>query len=464
MSRRWPRIAAVATASVVLAATAAGAGVNAMAGRLSGNITALDVSDQIGSDGDSTIVANDVTGGYQPFTVLLMGSDTRSGKGNRGFGSASQIGGERSDTTILLHVSADRTHALAVSIPRDTLITLPECTAENGDTAGGYKSKFNAAYDLGGPGCTLKAVQQMTGLPVEHFMVVDFGGFKNIVDAVGGVEICLEQAVVDKQAGLNLPKGKQVVQGKDALAFVRARKELGDGSDTSRIRRQQAFLSSLVRKVLSSDTLLNPASLIGVLDAATKSLTADPEMADANNLRELAMSMKDLRPANITFTTMPWYPAGDGANVLMNKKKAKPIWQAIANDEAWPPKGAPDQPVLKVRPSEISVNVLNGTGVTGVAKAAAKQFRQAGFNVINVGNADTIVTQTTVQYDPRWDESLKTVLYATDGVGEKAKKQGSIFNVIIGPDFEALNDVVISDMIKDKTANLNTADESFCAS
>lgn len=461
MSRRWPRIAAVATASVVLVATAAGAGVNAMAGRLSGNITALNVDG--GAEGNATVVLDEETGEVAPFNVLLMGSDTRTGKGNRGFGKPGQFGGERSDTTILLHVSADRSNAIAVSIPRDTLITLPKCE-KDGKTVGGYEGKFNAAFELGGPGCTMKAVEEITGLELDHFMVIDFGGFKNIVDAVGGVEICLENPVNDPQSGLNLPAGKQVVQGKDALAFVRARKSLGDGSDTSRIRRQQAFLSSLVRQVLSSDTLLNPASLIGVLDAATKSLTADPALADPNNLRELAMSMQNLRPGNITFTTMPWYPAGDGANVLVNKKKAKPIWQAIANDTSWPPKGAPDQPVLKVKPDEISVNVLNGTGVTGAAKAAAKQFRQAGFNVINVGNADTVVTQTTVQYDPRWDESLKTVVYATDGVAEKVKKQGSIFNVIIGPDFEALNPIVVSDALEDKTANLNTAEDKFCAS
>ncbi|MUH45743.1 MAG: hypothetical protein F2793_04440, partial [Actinobacteria bacterium] len=296
--RRWPRALAATLAAAILAITIVGAGVNTVMGRLQGNITAVDVSEQLGGEPGSSsapIVVDEETGNYQPLTVLLMGSDSRTGKDNRGYGSASQFGGARSDTTILLHVTADRQHAVAVSIPRDTLITLPQCKRD-GKSVGGYEAKFNAAFDLAGPGCTIKAVEEMSGLNIDNFMMVDFGGFKRIVDAIGGVEICLSADVNDSKSGLELSKGKHVVQGEEALAFVRARKTLGDGSDTSRIRRQQAFISSLTRKVLSSGTLLNPATLVSLLDAATASLTADPQLADINNLRELALSMKDLRP------------------------------------------------------------------------------------------------------------------------------------------------------------------------
>lgn len=463
--RRWPRIIAITTAVAVLAITLAGAAVNTLVGRFSGNITALDVSETTGDATDATAsIVSPITGSYEPFTVLLMGSDTRAGKGNRGFGSASEFGGERSDTTILLHVNADRTHALGVSIPRDTMITLPTCQ-KDGKTVGGYEARFNVAMDIGGPGCTIKAVEEMTGIPIEHFMLVDFGGFKGIVDAVGGVEVCVAEDINDPLSGLVLTKGKHVLDGKQGLAFVRARKTLGDGSDTSRIRRQQAFLSSMARKVLSSGTLLNPASLVGVLDAATKSLTADPALANGETLKALAVSMKDLRPGDITFTTVPWRPSGDGATVKVNRKRAQEIWDAIKADERWPAAGAgSDQPTLTVEPADITMNVLNGTGVKGAAKAAARQFRQAGFNVITVDNADTTVSQTTVQYDPRWDESAKTVLWASGGVGEKVRKQGGTFTVIIGPDFEAVNPVEISAITKDATANLNTADDAFCAS
>lgn len=467
--RRWPRILAAVVAAAVVVAAIVGGGLTLFMGKLAGNITAVDVSEQLGTTAapSAPVVVDEETGSYEPFTVLLMGSDTRSGKGNKGYGSASEIGGERSDTTILMHVNADRSRAIAVSIPRDTLITLPKCK-HDGKTVGGYTGKFNEAFDLAGPGCTMKAVQEITGLDLQHFMMVDFGGFKRVVNAVGGVEICLAQDVNDPKSGLNLSKGKHVVTGEEALAFVRARKTLGDGSDTSRIRRQQAFLSSMVRKVVSAGTLLNPAALVQVLDAATKSLTADPGLADGETIKQLALSMKDLRPGDVTFTTMPWRPSGDGATVRVNKKKAQEIWDAIANDTPWPAKGtAPgmseDQPLLTVPPDEITINVLNGTGVPGRAKAVAKEFRQAGYNVIQVGNADAPVTQTTVQYDPRWDTSAKTIIYAAGGVGEKVKKMGGTFTVIIGPDFEGVNPVVIDDIAKDRTANVNTAADSFCA-
>ncbi len=466
--RRWPRALAATLAAAILAITIVGAGVNTVMGRLQGNITAVDVSEQLGGEPGSSsapIVVDEETGNYQPLTVLLMGSDSRTGKDNRGYGSASQFGGARSDTTILLHVTADRQHAVAVSIPRDTLITLPQCKRD-GKSVGGYEAKFNAAFDLAGPGCTIKAVEEMSGLNIDNFMMVDFGGFKRIVDAIGGVEICLSADVNDSKSGLELSKGKHVVQGEEALAFVRARKTLGDGSDTSRIRRQQAFISSLTRKVLSSGTLLNPATLVSLLDAATASLTADPQLADINNLRELALSMKDLRPGDITFVTLPWQPAGDGANVLINTKKAAPIWEAIAADSAWPLAETSDQPLLKTEPSAIYVNVLNGTDTKGKAKKAAKQLRAAGYRVIDVTNAvsDTVYTQTTVQYDPKWDVSARTLMYAATAVGEPIKKQGQRMNLIVGLDFTSIKDVKISGIAGDQTANLNTADESYCAS
>ena len=464
-STRWPRTLAAVAAGAVLLVTVVGAGVTTVMGQLQGNITAVDVSEQLGlASGapSAPLVVDEATGDLKPVNVLLMGSDTRSGKGNGGFGSASEIGGERSDTTILLHISADRKTALAVSIPRDTYITLPVCTVD-GKKKGGYEGRFNEAFDIGGPGCTLKAVNELTGLDVTNFMVVDFGGFKRIVEAIGGVEICLTEDVNDSKSGLVLSKGKHVVDGKQALAFVRTRHGLGDGSDTSRIRRQQAFLSSLARQILSSDTLLNPAKVVGLLNAATKSLTADPQMADLTNLQDLVLSMKDVRPGDITFVTMPWYPSGDGATVLMNKKKAKPIWAAIENDTPWPTKSDASVGVLKTEPESIYVNVLNGTAEKGKAKKIAKQLRKLGYNVMDVSNADAPSAVTIVQYDPKWDVSARTLIAASGGEGQAVKKQGQRMNLIVGDDFTTIEDVQISDLAKDNTANINTADEQFCA-
>lgn len=464
--RRWPRVLAASLSGVIVAVTLAGVGVNAMMGRLQGNITAVDVSDQLGGTpgGTDGAIAVDEAGNNEPLTVLLMGSDSRAGKDNRGYGSASEFGGARSDTTILLHVSADRKSAIAVSIPRDTLITLPQCKSD-GKTVGGYEGKFNAAFDIAGPGCTIKAVEEMSGLNINNFMMVDFGGFKRIVDAIGGVEICLKEDVNDEKSGLVLSKGKHTVEGEEALAFVRARKTLGDGSDTSRIRRQQAFISSLTRKVLSSGTLLNPATLVSLLDAATQSLTADPQLANIDNLRELALSMKDLRPSDIAFVTAPWKPAGDGESVLINAKRAAPLWEAIKLDSTWPPAQDADQPLLKIEPEQIYVDVLNGTSTKGKAKKVAKELREAGYRVVEVGSAPgkDIFAKTIVQYDPRWDASAKTLVFAAGAGGESIPKHGQRMTLIIGEDFTSIKDVTISKIAGDQSADLNTADETYCA-
>ncbi|MDO8732824.1 MAG: LCP family protein [Actinomycetota bacterium] len=459
--RRWPRILAAIAAGAVLVTAVIGAGVNHLIGQLQGNITTLDVSEELGTTDANSPLVFDENGNMKPLNLMILGSDSRTGKGNGGFGKPGQFGGERSDTAILLHVSADRGNAVAVSIPRDTLISY-SCT-KKGKTVSGTNVKFNEAFTFGGPGCTLKVVNEMTGMNITNFVKVDFGGFKKIVNAIGGVEICLAKPVNDPKSGLKLSAGKHLVTGNEALAFVRARKTLGDGSDTSRIRRQQAFISSLSRKVLSSGTLLNPASLIGLLNAATESLTANPQMADLQNLKELALSMKDIRPADITFLTMPWKPAGDGANVVENVKKARPVWKAMINDTAYPPKTTTGQPTLSTPPSGIYIDVLNGTATKGLAKKVAKQLKAEGYRVQGVGNAPAPVTATTVTFDPKWDTSAKTLTWAASAKADATGK-GQRMTLTIGPDFTSIKPVVISAAAGDVYSNLNTGDESFCAS
>jgi len=322
----------------------------------------------------------------------------------------------------------------------------------------------------GGPGCVLKAVESLSGIPVDNFMVIDFGAFKRITEAIGGVEICLQEDVNDPLSGLNLDKGLHTVTGEEALAFVRARKTLGDGSDTSRIRRQQAFLSSMARKVLSSDILLNPASLLGVLNAATESLTTDPQLANIENLRDLAISLKDLRPKDITFTTMPWKQSGDGATVLMAKKRANPLWSAIANDTPWPPKANKDQPLLKKAPEEVRVEIINATGLKGTGKQAKKALTDEGFTVVNVKKIknerlDEYPSEDTIWFDPGWDVSAKTLIYST-GIEntEAVEGQGGTMQLIMTEPLTSARSVQISEATKDLTANVNTGDENFCAS
>lgn len=237
--------------------------------------------------------------------ILLIGSDDRSGA-NAEYGSAG--GTQRSDTTILLHLSEDRSSATAVSIPRDLMAEIPACRQEDGGETRAQFAQFNWAFQFGGPACTIRTVENMTGIRIDHHLIVDFTGFKKMVDAVGGVEVCLPEPVQDRDAKLDLPAGRQTIRGEDALAYVRARHSFGDGSDTGRIGRQQQFLASLVGKVKSSGVLLNPAKLYPLLDAATSSLTADAGLDSLSELYGLARSLQKTPSDGIGFLTVPRRP------------------------------------------------------------------------------------------------------------------------------------------------------------
>ncbi|MFI7501087.1 LCP family protein [Streptomyces sp. NPDC049687] len=235
--------------------------------------------------------------------VLVIGSDSRAGDDNGRYGTDS--GTERSDTTILLHLSGGRRSATAVSVPRDLMVDVPSCRRPDGTrTASGF-AMFNHAFETGGSACTIRTVEKMTGVRIDHHVVVDFSGFKDMVDAVDGVTVCLEDPIADKAAELRLPAGKVTLDGERALGYVRARKSLGDGSDTERMERQQRFLGALVHKVQSDDVLLNPVKLYPVLDAATSSLTTDPDLASLRGLYELVRGLRDIPTERVQFLTVP---------------------------------------------------------------------------------------------------------------------------------------------------------------
>ncbi|WP_317447867.1 LCP family protein [Streptomyces collinus] len=235
--------------------------------------------------------------------ILLIGSDTRAGDGNREYGR--DLGSERSDTTILLHLAADRRSATAVSLPRDLMVDIPGCRRQDGSRTEPVFAMFNHAFQLGGSACTIRTVEKLTGIRVDHHIVVDFSGFKDMVDAVDGVRVCLKEPIDDKAARLKLPAGPVTLDGEQALGFVRARKSLGDGSDTERMERQQRFLGALVNKAQSNDVLLNPVKLYPVLDAATSSLTTDPELASLRGLYQLVRGLRDIPTEHVQFLTVP---------------------------------------------------------------------------------------------------------------------------------------------------------------
>jgi LCP family protein required for cell wall assembly len=294
------------------------------------NITSLDVTPGLGTDRPTA--KPEPNAPQKPLNVLLIGSDTRKGQ-------TGHIGGDTpglSDTTILLHLSANRKLAYGVSLPRDAMVERPACLRKDGhgNDPGGL-SQFNAAYAVGGPACTMKTVETLTKVRIDHFVVVDFNGFKKMVDALGGVKVCVPTAVNDTTGHITLPAGTYTVKGQRALDYVRVRHDIGtaENGDIGRMKRQQTFLASMANKAVSAGTLVNPVRLYKFLDAATKSLTTDPGLASLSKVAGLAKSFKGIGLDNIQFLTVPFEAYPPDPNRLRWAPSADRVWKRIINDE-----------------------------------------------------------------------------------------------------------------------------------
>ncbi|KQY25559.1 transcriptional regulator [Cellulomonas sp. Root485] len=329
-------IALTVAAVVVFGAS----GVAAVAAKLNGNMDKVDVSALVDPVASPTKEPDpDDPNAGQAVNLLILGSDQRDGV-NASIGG--EAAGMRSDTTMVLHISADRSRVELVSIPRDSLVDIPSCTMTNGKTTrathGMFNSAFATGWDNGGDmtsaaACTINTVQQNTGLTINHFVVVDFAGFQQMVDSIGGVPMCIPTDMKSDLAGLDLTAGFQTLDGPTALAYARARKGqgVGDGSDTNRIGNQQKLIAAMVREVLSRDVLTNPQKLLSFLSAATGSLTADSEMT-LGNMTGLAYNLRNISSGNITFMTIPFAPAKSDPNRVEWTSEADAVWSNMVND------------------------------------------------------------------------------------------------------------------------------------
>ncbi|MBO2456636.1 LCP family protein [Actinomadura violacea] len=245
--------------------------------------------------------------------VLVVGSDARSG------------GPARSDTIVLVHLPADRASAEAVSIPRDSLVDVPACRSAKGAATRAYRGTVNTAYTVGGVPCLLKAVEKATLVPVDAAVEMDFGGFKAIVDALGGVQVTLPKAIVDPRGRRLLPPGRQVVDGEGALVYVRARHGLGDGSDLDRIKRQQQFMAAVVGRA-KSGVLADPVRLARFTAAVARSVRTYPRMG-VKELEALAWSLRKTGPGAVRFATVPVRPAPEDPNrVVIDRARADRVF------------------------------------------------------------------------------------------------------------------------------------------
>jgi LCP family protein required for cell wall assembly len=272
-----------------------------------------------------------------PINLLLIGSDSRA-NGNVALGGGTDVGGARSDTTILLHISGDRRHAVGVSIPRDSLVDVPPCESNGTWFPAETDVMFNSAFAEGGlpsgnPTCTQNTVEAMTGIRIDHTVVLDFTGFATMSSAVGGVTVCVPQVndtLLEQSYGITLSPGVQALSGKSALEYVRAREGFGDNSDIGRLKRQQAFLSALAKKILTTGVYSDPVTLYKLANAATGALTVDPSLDSVTALEDLALEVKSVPLANIEFVTTPW--RYDGARVDLVEPDTDVLWSLLRTD------------------------------------------------------------------------------------------------------------------------------------
>jgi LCP family protein required for cell wall assembly len=389
----------------------AGVGAYAVVRNLIGNITVVQV-------GGLTKAPD-----YGPLNILVLGSQQRAGQHGYGHGWFGIAPGSNpytsnSDNLLVVHLDATRTHATILSIPRDTMVYQPACMARSRRIGVGMQPAYQSsliegALNIGGPTCAVKTVEDFTGIKLNDFVEFDFNSFRQMVDALGGVRVCVPKGGYhDPAARINLSPGLHLLHYNMALAYVRQRHHLGGpdaGGDLPRILVQQAFISSVIQQVNSQGLLSNTGKLLKVAGVATKALTVDQNMGDIGSLLHLAKSLVHLRASHVTLATMPTLPSG--VHLAPNWVKDDVIFQLIQDNRKWPGKHLPLLPAAKVK-----VRVLNGSGVSGLAGRTAKALRKLGYNVVGTGNAaptaaTTVSYSGTAQADEAW--TLMSSLHST---------------------------------------------------
>ncbi|MEV6112286.1 LCP family protein [Streptomyces sp. NPDC052109] len=304
---------------------------------LNHNIKSVDIDSALGGDRPAraeTTPAATASASAAPLptgslNILVLGSDSRSGKANKELGGGDSTGA-RSDTAMVVHIDAGRTKATVVSIPRDTLVTRPACPLPSGgSTAAAHNVMVNTAYELGGPVCAVKTVESITGVRMDHYIEIDFSGFAKLVDALGGVDVTT-QTIQDDKSHLQLKAGPHHLDGKQALALARTRYGIGDGSDLGRIALQQQLVKALLEQMAGTRLLTDPARLYRVADAATAGLTTDTGLDSLSELMRLGQSLKGLTSDQVKTVMMPVVTApSDHNRVIAKEPAASKLWASL---------------------------------------------------------------------------------------------------------------------------------------
>ncbi|MEU3775957.1 LCP family protein [Streptomyces sp. NPDC032472] len=325
-SRKALAIVAWSAAGVVLLG---GAGLGWFYFKLNGNLKTVDIDGALGKDRPQNVDNGSMD-------ILVLGSDSRGGA-NSEYGR-DDGGSARSDTAMIIHLYDGHKKASVISIPRDTMVSRPPCTQSNGKTdKGRQREQFNEAFTIGGAACVVKTVEKMSGIRMDHYIEVDFTGFKKIIDNLGGVEVTTTKPIKDGSSHLDLPAGKNHLNGEQSLGLVRTRKSVGDGSDLGRIQLQQAFMKALIKQVKGIGIFDNPKRLMDLADTGTKSLTTDKSLGDVKSLLGFAQSLQGIDAQNMQMITLPVAADPlDSDRVVPLTKESKMVWDALLAEQPIP--------------------------------------------------------------------------------------------------------------------------------
>lgn len=413
----WFKVVSAAVAMVFLALLAFG---GYWVWRLQSNIT----TSALGAGGLRT--EGPVDDRKDRLQILVLGSDTRTGK-NGQYGTVDQSSGYgQSDVMMLLDISADNNHVNVISFPRDLLVDVPACTdhATNQQHDARQNVMINSATADAGIGCAVDTVNKLTGMEVDHFMMADFNAVKELSNTVGGVDVCVNAAVSDPDSGLRLPKGTSQVKGDQALAFLRTRHAFADGGDLGRIKAQQSFLASLTRKLKAEGTLGDPQKMLGIADTVTKNLTVDDGLGSVPTMLTLADRLKNIDPAKVNFITVPTLPAASDPNRLgLDEPAADNLFAMLRRSaDLSQPAASPDPPAAPSTAAPKAgydkalqpVTVANGTGVPGRSNDIAALFAGAGYTKL-----------ARIQAQPR----AQSMVYYGPGFADVAADVAALFGL-----------------------------------
>ncbi|MCF3174093.1 LCP family protein [Streptomyces sioyaensis] len=428
--------------------------------------------------------------GQSPLNILLLGSDGRNSAENIKLGGARQDADRKplADVQMLLHVSADRSNMSVVSIPRDTRVTIPQCTdPKTHQVYPQTSAAINQSLQHGGPGCTLATWQELTGVYIDHFMMVDFSGVVSMADAIGGVPVCVDNNVYSHDSkghgsGLKLTKGTHSVKGVQALQWLRTRYGFEDNTDIGRAKAQHMYMNSMVRQLKKGTKLTDPGQLRDLAEAATKSLTVDDGLDTVKKLYDLGGDLNRVPTKRITMVTMPWQYSPDESYVMPKPGDAEATFALLRNDTALDgkdkkKKATPD-PKASTPKGELKVVVQNGTNSTVngpvSGRAAVIQQRLAGLGYGAAGTDPALTTQadTTVTYGDKGRRGDALALAKALGLPKGAVRESSSatgMRLVIGNDWrtgsaypKASGDDKSADKAPDSADALNGEDSKAC--